>query len=46
MTPVAGKFFKQADPTIIELLRERGLLFREETYRHNYPLRLAHATTR
>jgi isoleucyl-tRNA synthetase len=37
VTPVAGKFFKEADPTIIEVLRERGLLFRAETYRHNYP---------
>jgi isoleucyl-tRNA synthetase len=35
--PVAGKFFKEADPTIVELLRGRGLLFREQTYRHNYP---------
>ncbi|HEX7080022.1 MAG TPA: isoleucine--tRNA ligase [Gammaproteobacteria bacterium] len=35
--PVAGKFFKEADPVIIGLLRERGLLFREERYRHNYP---------
>jgi isoleucyl-tRNA synthetase len=35
--PVAGKFFKEADPTIIEILRDRGLLFREATYRHNYP---------
>ncbi|HVS25348.1 MAG TPA: isoleucine--tRNA ligase [Gammaproteobacteria bacterium] len=35
--PVAGKFFKDADPTIIEILRERGLLFRERKYRHNYP---------
>jgi isoleucyl-tRNA synthetase len=35
--PVAGKFFKDADPTIIEILRERGLMFRAGTYRHNYP---------
>src|SRR5882672_4497160 len=35
--PVAGKFFKEADPTIVEILRARGLLFREATYRHNYP---------
>jgi isoleucyl-tRNA synthetase len=35
--PVAGKFFKEADPTIIEILRERGLLFRVEKYLHNYP---------
>jgi isoleucyl-tRNA synthetase len=37
VTPVAGKFFKDADPTIIELLRKRGLLFRAEKYLHNYP---------
>ena len=37
VTPVAGKFFKDADPTIIELLRERGLLFRAQKYTHNYP---------
>jgi isoleucyl-tRNA synthetase len=35
--PVAGKFFKEADPILIELLRERGLLFRSESYLHNYP---------
>src|SRR5690606_9587849 len=35
--PVAGKFFKDADPVIIRLLEERGLLFRAGTYRHNYP---------
>ena len=37
VTPVAGLFFKDADPVIIGLLRERGLLFDEGTYRHNYP---------
>ena len=35
--PVAGKFFKEADPVIIALLRERGLLFRVQKYLHNYP---------
>jgi isoleucyl-tRNA synthetase len=35
--PVAGKFFKDADPVIIEILRERGLLFRVQKYLHNYP---------
>jgi isoleucyl-tRNA synthetase len=35
--PVAGRFFKDADPMIVALLRERGLLFREEKYLHNYP---------
>src|SRR6185437_3832014 len=37
VTPVAGKFFKEADPTLIELLHQRGLLFRSETYLHSYP---------
>jgi isoleucyl-tRNA synthetase len=37
VSPVAGKFFKDADPAIIALLRERGLLFRETRYKHNYP---------
>ncbi|MGB7216979.1 MAG: isoleucine--tRNA ligase [Gammaproteobacteria bacterium] len=37
VTPVAGKFFKDGDPVIIDLLRERGLLFRAERYTHNYP---------
>ncbi|HLF12399.1 MAG TPA: isoleucine--tRNA ligase, partial [Gammaproteobacteria bacterium] len=37
VAPVAGKFFKDADPIIIGLLRERGLLFREQKYVHNYP---------
>ncbi len=35
--PVAGLFFKEADPVITQLLRDRGLLFREEKYLHNYP---------
>ena len=37
VTPVAGKFFKEADPVLIEELRDRGLLYRDEIYRHNYP---------
>ncbi len=37
VTPVAGKFFKDADPILIEELRGRGLLYRDEVYRHNYP---------
>ena len=37
VTPVAGKFFKDADPILIELLERRGALFRRETCRHNYP---------
>ena len=35
--PVAGKFFKDADPILIALLEERGLLYRSERCRHNYP---------
>lgn len=37
VTPVAGKFFKEADATIIEILRDRGQMFRAEKYLHNYP---------
>ncbi len=37
VTPVAGKFFKDADPVIIELLTERGDMFKAETTTHNYP---------
>ncbi|MEM9335957.1 MAG: isoleucine--tRNA ligase, partial [Pseudomonadota bacterium] len=35
--PVAGLFFKEADPKIIAILRERGDLYRAEKYLHNYP---------
>ncbi|WP_397547542.1 isoleucine--tRNA ligase [Rhodothermus marinus] len=34
---VAGLWFKDADRVILRDLRQRGLLFRQETYRHNYP---------
>ncbi|MGI9319334.1 MAG: isoleucine--tRNA ligase [bacterium] len=34
---VAGKFFKDADPIINGLLTERGLMFKNEVTRHNYP---------
>lgn len=37
VTPVAGKFFKDADPILIEVLRENGSLFKAETITHNYP---------
>ncbi|MDQ6692383.1 MAG: isoleucine--tRNA ligase, partial [Candidatus Dormibacteraeota bacterium] len=33
----AGMFVKEADPHIMEDLRERGLLFRDETIKHTYP---------
>ena len=32
-----GKFFKDADPLITRDLKDRGLLYREETYTHAYP---------
>jgi len=35
---VRGRFFKEADPAIIEDLRHRGLLVRAETIEHTYPL--------
>ncbi|MBI4082480.1 MAG: isoleucine--tRNA ligase [Candidatus Lambdaproteobacteria bacterium] len=37
VAPVAGRFFKEADPILTRLLKERGLLFREERILHNYP---------
>ncbi|MGB5347423.1 MAG: isoleucine--tRNA ligase [Woeseia sp.] len=37
VTPVAGLFFKEADKPLIRILKERGLMFRSETHRHNYP---------
>jgi isoleucyl-tRNA synthetase len=37
VAPVAGKFFKEADPVLTGLLDERGLLFRAGTVLHNYP---------
>jgi isoleucyl-tRNA synthetase len=37
VTPVAGKFFKDADPVLTRELKERGLLFRSGRMRHNYP---------
>ena len=37
VTPVAGRFFKDADPVIIDILKERGDLFKAEKFLHNYP---------
>ena len=34
---VGGLWFKDADRPILRDLRERGLLFREDSYVHNYP---------
>jgi isoleucyl-tRNA synthetase len=33
----SGKFVKEADPLVIEELKEKGLLYRSETIRHTYP---------
>ncbi|MBN2386787.1 MAG: isoleucine--tRNA ligase [Anaerolineales bacterium] len=35
--PWSGVFVKDADPSITEDLRARGLLYRAETYTHTYP---------
>jgi isoleucyl-tRNA synthetase len=35
--PFAGVFVKEADPGLVEELREKGLLFRAEEYEHPYP---------
>ena len=35
--PFAGRFVKDADPLILEDLRSRGLLYRQETVTHTYP---------
>ena len=35
--PVAGMFFKDADKPLIRILKDRGLMFRSERYKHNYP---------
>ncbi len=37
VTHFAGRFCKEADRDIIRNLRSRGLLFKEEVYRHDYP---------
>ena len=34
---VAGMFFKDADKPLVRILKERGLMFRSEQYRHSYP---------
>jgi isoleucyl-tRNA synthetase len=34
---VGGHFFKAADPTLVEDLSKRGVLFREQRYEHSYP---------
>jgi isoleucyl-tRNA synthetase len=37
ITDFAGRFVKEADPDIVEALRERGKLLRAERYLHSYP---------
>jgi isoleucyl-tRNA synthetase len=37
VTDYRGRFVKDADPEIVEALRDRGLLLRSETYEHAYP---------
>ena len=37
VTLFAGKFVKDADPEIIENLRERGILYKSEIVTHSYP---------
>jgi isoleucyl-tRNA synthetase len=34
---IGGRFVKDADPLVVEALRERGVLFRVETQLHSYP---------
>lgn len=36
-TPIEGTFFKDADPLIIRTLKERGLVWKSERYKHEYP---------
>ncbi|MBD0356694.1 MAG: isoleucine--tRNA ligase, partial [Rubrobacter sp.] len=35
--PFAGAFVKEADPGLVQEIREKGLLFRVEEYEHPYP---------
>lgn len=36
-TPLAGQFCKTADKAVIRLLKEKGVLLKQEQYRHPYP---------
>lgn len=36
-SPYKGKFFKDADPLIMEELKKKGLMYRKETIEHTYP---------
>ncbi|MBM3462836.1 MAG: isoleucine--tRNA ligase [Armatimonadetes bacterium] len=37
VTLVAGEFFKKGDPIIMRDLKQRGVLFSREDYKHSYP---------
>ncbi|HIZ56308.1 MAG TPA: isoleucine--tRNA ligase [Firmicutes bacterium] len=37
ITPFAGMFVKDADPKIIDYLKEQGLLYKAEKHLHSYP---------
>jgi len=37
ITPWAGKFIKDADPSIIKWLKDHGQLYRSTTVKHSYP---------
>lgn len=37
VNPWEGKFVKDADPLIIKELKEKNILFKEESYEHEYP---------
>ncbi len=34
---LAGKFFKEADPLVLAELKEKGLVFRVQSFTHSYP---------
>ena len=36
-SPYHGRFFKDADPDIMQELKQKGLLYRRETIEHTYP---------
>ncbi|MGB5165165.1 MAG: isoleucine--tRNA ligase [Woeseiaceae bacterium] len=35
--PVKGMFFKDADKPLIRILKDRGMMFRSERFKHSYP---------
>lgn len=38
VTPFAGMFFKKAEQPIVDDLQARGLLLKDESYKHSYPV--------